>query len=84
MTQAFIQGESNLVSNPIDISSDTTLSLPGTLSLPSTPSTKSQTPTTTFPLNLPTNLDDRYREFLTNNMPVQLDWNTLTINLWPP
>ena len=52
------------------------MSLPETLSLPSTHSTKSQTPTTTFPLNFPTNLDDRSREHLTNNIPLRLDWNT--------
>ena len=60
MTQAFLQGKTNLVSDPIDISSDTSLSLPETLSLPLTPSTISQTPTTTFTPNFPTNLDDRY------------------------
>ena len=75
MTQAFTQGESNLVNDPIDISSDTSLSLPETLSLPSTPSTLSQTPNTTFKLNFPSNLDDRYREHLTNNIPLRLDWN---------
>ena len=37
-TQPYSQGEPNLVSEPIDISSDTTFSsLPETLSLPSTP-----------------------------------------------
>ena len=56
------------IHDPIDISSDTSLSLPETLSLPSTPSTISQTPTTTFPLNFPANLDDRYRELLTHNI----------------
>ena len=48
------QGKPNLVTDPIDISSDTSLSLPEILSLPSTPSTVSQTPTTTFPLNFST------------------------------
>ena len=73
MTQAFTQGEPNLVNDPIDISSDTSLSLQETLSLPPTPSTISQTPTATFPLTFPTNLDDRYRELLTNNRPLRLD-----------
>ena len=77
MTQAFTQGEHNLVIDPIEISSDTSLSLPETLSLPSTPSTINQNPTTTFPLNFSTNLDDRYRELLTNNIPLRLDWRKL-------
>ena len=38
MTHAFPQGEPNLVNDPIDVSSDTSLSLPETLSLLSTPS----------------------------------------------
>ena len=76
MTQAFTQGDPNLVSDPIDNASDTSLSLQETLSLPSPPTTISQTPTTTFPLNLPTNLDVRYREHLTNHIPLRLDWNT--------
>ena len=76
MTQAFTQGELNMVKNPMNFSSDTFLSLPETLSLPSTPSTISQTPTTTFPLNFPSNSDDRYRELLTNNIHLRLDWNT--------
>ena len=75
-TQAFTQGEPSLVNDLIVISSDTSLFLPEILSLPSTPSTISQTPTTTFPLNLPTKLDDRYREHLTSNIPLRLDWNT--------
>ena len=33
MTQAFTQGEANLVNDPIDVSSDTSLSLPSTPSL---------------------------------------------------
>ena len=81
MTQAFTQGESNLVNDLIDISADTSLSLPGILSLLSTPSTISQTPTTTFPLEFLTCLDDRYTELLTNNKPLRLDWNTF---LAPP
>ena len=52
MTQAFTQDEPNLVNIPSDISSGTSLSLPEILSLPST---IGQTPTTTFPLNFPTN-----------------------------
>ena len=47
MTQALTQGKPNSVNDPIDISSDASLSLPEILSLPSTPSTKSQIPTTT-------------------------------------
>ena len=74
MTQAFTQGEPNLVRYPINISSDTPLSLPETLSL--TPSIISQTPTTTFPLNFSTNLDERYRELLATNISLRLDWNT--------
>ena len=75
MTQAFTQGEPNLVNDPIDVSSDTTLSLPETLSLPSTRSLTqiSQTP---FPPNFPTNHDARYRENSTNNIHLRLDWNT--------
>ena len=72
MTQAFTQGEPNLINDPIGISSDTSLLLPDTLSLASTPSTISQIPTTTFPLNFPTNLDDRYREIFSSNIPFQI------------
>ena len=80
MTQAFTQGEPNLVKDPIETSSDTSLSLPETLSLPSTPSI-SQTQTTPFPPNFPTNLDNRYKEHLTNNLPLRLDWNTFVAPL---
>ena len=75
MTQAFTEGEPNLVNYPIDVSSDTTLSLPETLSLPSTPSI-TQIPQTPFPTNFPTNLDPRYRENSTNNVNLRLYWNT--------
>ena len=75
MTQVFTQGEPNLVKNPIDVSSDTSLSLPETLSLPSTPPL-GHIATTPFPPNFPTNLDARYRENSTNNIPLRLDWNT--------
>ena len=68
MTQAFTQGEPNLVNEPIDISSETSFSLPETLSLPSTPSI-SQISTTSFPPNFPTNLDDRYKEHLSKITP---------------
>ena len=70
-------GEPNLVNDPVDVSSDTILSLPETLSLPSTPSTPSiiQTPRTPFPTNFPTNFDARYRENSTNNIHLRLDWN---------
>ena len=76
MIQAFTQDEPNLVNDPIEISSDTSVSLPESLSLPSTPSTIRQTPTTIFPLIFPSNLDDRYKEHLTNIMRLRLDWNT--------
>ena len=74
MTQAFTQGELNLVNDSIEISPDTSLSLPETLSLPSTPSLTqiSQTP---IPPNFPTNLDVRYRENSTNIIQLLIDWN---------
>ena len=73
-TQAYPQGEPNLVNDPIDNSSDTTLSsLPETLSLPSTPSISQILPSL-FTLNSPNNLDARYREQSTN-IPLRLDWN---------
>ena len=52
MTQAFAQGEPNLKKDPINVSSDTSLSLPEILSLPSIPSLTliSQT---LFPPNFP-------------------------------
>ena len=61
MTQAFTQGEPNLVNDLIDVSSDTTLSLPETLSFPSTPSL-TQIEQNSFAPNFSTNLDARYRE----------------------
>ena len=71
-TQPYSQGEPNLVNEPIDISSDATLSsLPETLSLPSTPS-NSQISPSFFALNFPNNLDARYREQSTNT-PLRLD-----------
>ena len=75
MTQAFNQGEPVLVNDPIEVLSETSLSLPETLSLPSTPSLTqiSQTP---FPPNFPKNLDARYRENSTNNIQLRLDRNT--------
>ena len=75
MTHAFTQGELNLANDPLDVSTETSLSLPETLSLPSTPSLSpiSQTP---FPPNFPPNLDARYRENSTNNIQLRLDWNT--------
>ena len=45
MTQAFTQGEPNVVNGSTNVSSDTTLSLPETLSLPSTPSLFQISPT---------------------------------------
>ena len=75
-THSYTQGEPNIVNEPIDISSDTTLSsLPETLSLPSTPSINHVSPTL-FPLNFPNNLDARYREQSSSNIPLRLDWNT--------
>ena len=74
-TQSYPQGEPNLVNDPIDTSSDTTLSsLPETLSLPSTPSISQISPSF-FSLNFPNNLDTQYREQSTN-IPLRLDWNT--------
>ena len=75
MTHAFTQGELNLVNDPIDVSTETSLSLPETLSLPSTPSLTAIS-LTKFPPNFPTNLDGRYRENLTSNIQLRLDWNT--------
>ena len=75
-THSYTQGEPNIVNEPIDISSDTTLSsLPETLSLPSTPSFSQISPTL-FPLIFPNNLDARYREQSSSNIPLRLDWNT--------
>ena len=75
MTQAFTQEEPHLVNDRIDVSSDTTLSLPETLSLLSTPSI-TQVPQTPCSTNFSTNLDARYREISTNNIHLRLDWNT--------
>ena len=75
-THSYTQGEPNLVNDPIDISTNTTLSsLPETLSLPSTPSLSQISPTL-FPLNFPNNLDARYLEQSSSNIPLRLDWNT--------
>ena len=78
-TKSSTQGEPNLINDPIDISTDTTTSssLPETLSLPSTPSISQISPTS-FPLNFPNNLDARYREQSSTNIPLRLDWNTFT------
>ena len=68
-TQSYTQGEPNLVNDPIDISTDTTLSsLPETHSLPSTPSLSQISPML-FPLNFPNNLDARYRKTIINKYP---------------
>ena len=76
VTNKYAHGETNLVNNPINISFDTTLStLPETLSLPSTPCLSQISPST-FPLNFPTNLDSRYQEKSSQNIPLRLDWNT--------
>ena len=75
-THSYTQDEPNIVNEPINISTDTTLSLlPETLSLPSTPSLSQISPTL-FPLNFPNNLDARYREQSSSNIPLRLDWNT--------
>ena len=77
-THSFTQGEPNLINDPIDISTDTTSSsLPETLSLPSTPSINQVSPTP-FNLSFPNNLDARYREQSSTNIPLRLDWNTFT------
>ena len=57
-----------------DISTDTTTSssLPETLSLPSTPSISQISPPP-FNLNFPNNLDARYREQSSTNIPLRLD-----------
>ena len=69
------------MNDPIDISTDTTLSsLPETLSLPSTPSLSQISPTL-FPLNFPNNLNARYREQSSINIPLRLDWNILVAPL---
>ena len=72
----FPQGKPNLVNDPIEVSSATSLSLLETLSLPSTPSLKPISQTL-FPSNFPTNLDARYRESWTNNIQLRLDWNKI-------
>ena len=62
VTHSYTQGEPNIVNEPIDVSSDKTLSTwPETLSLPSTPSISQISPKF-FSLNFPTNLDVRYQE----------------------
>ena len=69
------------MNEPIDFSSDTTLSsLPETVSLPSTPSL-SQISATLFPLNFLTNLDARYQEQSLSNTPLRLDWKTFVAPL---
>ena len=76
LTHKYPHSEPNLVNNRVDVSFDTTLStLPETLSLPSTPSLSKISPST-FPLNFPTNLDSRYQEQSSHNIPLRLDWNT--------
>ena len=74
MTKTFSQGESNLVNDPIDISLDTSLSLPET---PSTPSVTEQIPSTTSPTNIPSQLDDRNRKLQGTNTPLRLVGNSL-------
>ena len=75
-THSHTQGEPKIVNEPIDISSDTTLSsLPEILSLSSTPSISQVSPTL-FPSNFPNNFAARYREQSSSNIPSRLDWNT--------
>ena len=70
-THLYTQGEPNIVNEPIDIPSDTTLSsLPETLSLPSTPSSSQISPIL-FPLNFLTNLDARYQDQSSTNTPLR-------------
>ena len=70
----------NLVNDPIDTSSDTTLSsLPEILSLPSTPSISQISPSF-FPLNISHDINTRYREQSTT-IPLRLDWNTFVAPL---
>ena len=77
-THSYTQGEPNIVNETIDISTATTpSSLPETLSLPSTPSI-SRISLTLFPLNFPNNLDARYREQSSSNIPLRLGRNTFT------
>ena len=76
VTHTYTQVEPNLLNDPIDVPSDTTLStLPETLSLPSA-RYLSQILPTLFPLNFHTHLDSRYQEQSSNNTPLRLDWNT--------
>ena len=76
MTNKYPHSELKLVKNPVDVSFDTTLStLPEALSLPSTPSLSQISPST-FPRDFPTNLDLRYQEQSSQNIPIQLDWKT--------
>ena len=75
-TNKYPHGEPNLANNPVDVSFNTALStLPETLSLPSAPSSSQISPST-FHLNFPTNLDSRYQEQPSQNIPLRLDWNT--------
>ena len=75
MINKYPHGEPNLGNNPVGVSFDTTLS-----TLPETPSLSQISPST-FPLNFPTNLDSRYQEQSSQNIPLRLDWNTI---LAPP
>ena len=75
ITQSHLQGEPNLINDPIDTFSNTTLSsLPETLSLPSTPSISPISPSF-FPLNISHDIDTRYSEQPTK-IPLRLDWTT--------
>ena len=81
MTKAFSNGESNLVNELIDISSDTFILLLETLSLPSTPAITGQTPSTIFPTKFSNHLVDGYCELQGTSTPLRLDWNTFVIPL---
>ena len=72
MTNKYPHGEPNLVDNPVDV--DLTFHsihyyLPYLKTL-------SQISPSTFPLNFPTNLDSRYQEQPSQNIPLRLDWNS--------
>ena len=76
MTNKYPPGKPKLINNPVDVSFQTTLStVPEILSFPSTPSL-SQIPPSKFPLNFPINLDSRYQEESSRNIPLRLDCNT--------
>ena len=74
MTQAFTQGEPNLVNESHQKHSCHYQN--SSHSLQALQKVRYQISTTSFHPNFSTNLDDRYKEHLSNNTPVRLDWNT--------